>query len=242
MLASLLYPYDDDAPKLIEGWLSELEREFCIRQYEIDSSHYLEIINWLKHQKIDKPTKSRLPAFVGASRTLANPREPSATDLGPLPRPRTVDLGPEEVVVEAEKKSVNIIAIFDNERASVFGEENRRPFPNATDLIFADRWLASGATADLCQAVFHEGLQKTKSQDRQPPKMLKYFDQQIADAIAERNRPPTNGRTNGKGNGHGKEGPATGIARGFAAALAELNADSGADHDAPVPLLGRQRE
>jgi hypothetical protein len=25
MLASLLYPYDDDVPKLIEGWLQELE-------------------------------------------------------------------------------------------------------------------------------------------------------------------------------------------------------------------------
>jgi hypothetical protein len=30
MLASLLFPYDDDAPALIEGWLAELERELCI--------------------------------------------------------------------------------------------------------------------------------------------------------------------------------------------------------------------
>ena len=33
MLASLLFPYDDDAPKLIDGWLSELERQGCIRLY-----------------------------------------------------------------------------------------------------------------------------------------------------------------------------------------------------------------
>ena len=30
MLASLLYPYDDDAGALISGWLDELEREGCV--------------------------------------------------------------------------------------------------------------------------------------------------------------------------------------------------------------------
>jgi hypothetical protein len=54
MLASLLYPYDDDAPSLIEGWLTELEKWGCIRRYEIEGSHYLEVTNWLKHQKIDR--------------------------------------------------------------------------------------------------------------------------------------------------------------------------------------------
>jgi hypothetical protein len=90
MLASLLYPYDTDAGKLMDRWLEELEEHKCIRRYEADGSKYLEITNWLKHQKIDKPSKSRLPAFVEVSRTVANPREASATDLGP----RTLDQGP----------------------------------------------------------------------------------------------------------------------------------------------------
>src|SRR6516225_2349366 len=63
MLASLLYPYDDDAPSLIDGWLDELERNSCIRRYEADGSRYLDIPNWLKHQKIDRPTASKLPPF-----------------------------------------------------------------------------------------------------------------------------------------------------------------------------------
>jgi hypothetical protein len=87
MLASLLYPYDDDAPSLIDGWLDELERHDCIRRYEVDGSRYLEIVNWLKHQKIDHPSISRLPPFSGK---LASPREASrslAPDLGP----RTLD-------------------------------------------------------------------------------------------------------------------------------------------------------
>ncbi|MGA0595631.1 hypothetical protein [Enterovirga sp. CN4-39] len=82
MLASLLFPYDDDAPASIEGWLAELERESCIRRYEVDGSRYLDIPNWLKHQKIDKASKSKLPQFDDASRTVAKPREPSTPDLG----------------------------------------------------------------------------------------------------------------------------------------------------------------
>lgn len=83
MLASLLYPYDDDAPHLIDGWLNELEAEGCIVRYQAEGSTYLQIAKWLSHQKIDKPSKSKIPEFDGASRILANPRESSALDLGP---------------------------------------------------------------------------------------------------------------------------------------------------------------
>src|SRR6478672_1250768 len=33
MLASLLYPYDDDAKRLIDKWLLELESQSCITRY-----------------------------------------------------------------------------------------------------------------------------------------------------------------------------------------------------------------
>jgi hypothetical protein len=77
MLASLLYPYDDDAGSIIDGWMSELERESCIRRYKYEGDTYLEIANFLKHQKIDKPSPSKLPAFDDSSRIVANPREDS---------------------------------------------------------------------------------------------------------------------------------------------------------------------
>lgn len=91
MLASLLYPYDDDAPTLMERWLYELDIEGCIRRYEVEGSTYIDLPNWLKHQRIDKPSKSRLPAFEEGSRVVAKPREESTTDLGP--RTSTLDLG-----------------------------------------------------------------------------------------------------------------------------------------------------
>lgn len=92
MLASLLFPYDDDAPALIDGWMDELESAGCIRRYEVSGAKYLDLPNWLKHQKIDKPSASKIPAFDEASRSLASVRGGLATDLGP----RTMDLGREE--------------------------------------------------------------------------------------------------------------------------------------------------
>lgn len=81
MLASLLYPYDDDAPKRMDGWISELEREKCVVRYQADGSTYLEVCNWLNHQKIDKPSKSKIPPFANVREDSPNPREDSSGDL-----------------------------------------------------------------------------------------------------------------------------------------------------------------
>jgi hypothetical protein len=88
MLASLLFPYDDDAPSLIDGWLSELTNEGCITRYLADGGAYVQIDNWLEHQKIDKPSRSKIPTFDEASRMPSKPRESSSEDL------RTKDQGP----------------------------------------------------------------------------------------------------------------------------------------------------
>lgn len=83
MLASLLFPYDDDAKRLIDKWLTELEREHCIKRYSVGSDSYIQIIAWTTHQKIDKPSLSKIPAPPEEpSRILANPRELSSEDQG----------------------------------------------------------------------------------------------------------------------------------------------------------------
>lgn len=65
MLASLLYPYDDDAPRLIDGWLGELERAECIELYRVNDASFFQVTNWRSHQKIDKPTPSKFPSPSG---------------------------------------------------------------------------------------------------------------------------------------------------------------------------------
>lgn len=81
MLASLLFPYDDDAKDHIDGWLAQLSKEGCIAQYEVNGTSYIQIENWGEHQKIDKPSASKIPPFDESSRMLANVRECSSADL-----------------------------------------------------------------------------------------------------------------------------------------------------------------
>lgn len=91
MLASILFPYDGDAPNLIDGWLSELENECCIVRYVIDKDEYLQICHW-DHQKIDHPQPSKLPASPDKKRVKSkrSVREQSAKPLEPVENVRAV--------------------------------------------------------------------------------------------------------------------------------------------------------
>ena len=69
LLAGQLYPFDDDARDLVDVWLKELEGSpqvedsEMIRIYVVSGTTYLDIPKFLEHQKIDRPSASRLPAF-----------------------------------------------------------------------------------------------------------------------------------------------------------------------------------
>ncbi len=94
MLASLLFPYDEDAVLRIPEWLMELERQKCIKVYAVDGNTYLQIEKWSDHQKIDKPSKSKFPA---PPEKLARAREGSRNPrLGPRTKEGTKDQGPED--------------------------------------------------------------------------------------------------------------------------------------------------
>jgi len=72
MLASLLFPYDELSAETIDEWMNTLESEGCALRYSVDGTHYVQICNWLDHQKIDKPSKSKIPLPPDNSRTVAN--------------------------------------------------------------------------------------------------------------------------------------------------------------------------
>lgn len=102
MLASILFPYDDDAPKLIDGWLDELEREQCILRYEADGQKYIQIVNFNTHQKIEKPSPSKLPSFdddsVNTPRNLPEASRKMSLDQG---RDQGEDQGEERILEDA---------------------------------------------------------------------------------------------------------------------------------------------
>lgn len=79
MLASLLFPYDDDASKKIDSWIGELHNQNCIVRYKADAAEYIQIKKWLEHQRIDKPSTSKIPPFQEDSQII---REDSKNVLG----------------------------------------------------------------------------------------------------------------------------------------------------------------
>jgi hypothetical protein len=53
-LASLLYPYDADAPSLIDGWLGELESQGCVVRTGADATTIVRISDWTSFQSVPR--------------------------------------------------------------------------------------------------------------------------------------------------------------------------------------------
>jgi hypothetical protein len=171
MLASTLFPYHDDAADKMDGWLGALEREDMIRRYQIEGSTYLQITNWLKHQKIDKPSKSRFPTFDESSRLVAKPREGSASDLGP--RTLDQDLGPGPSTKEIPVASQPSLPV--RQRASKISNKEldaefdvwfpQFPNPNGPDAARRSyrsvRRSSRATAAELLQSVMRYSQEKT---------------------------------------------------------------------------------
>lgn len=125
MLASLLFPYDDDARGSMDGWLEELERENCIVRYEAEGSNYIQIVNWDKHQRVDKPSTSKIPPPREDSR---EPREDSRSLLGREGK------GKEEEGKEEKPSSLR-------SEGKKTGPE-KKPKPEIPDWLPAEAWRA----------------------------------------------------------------------------------------------------
>lgn len=82
-----------------------------------------------------------------------------------------------------------VIRSLDETISEIFGAEQARPYPHATDRVIANRMLEAGATPELLAGVFRAICQRMKSQGRRRPDNLKFFDGPVSDALAESARP-----------------------------------------------------
>lgn len=62
LIRGALFPYDDIASGKVDGWLEELAASGRIQRYRVDGESYVWVRNFEKHQKIDRPSPSKLPA------------------------------------------------------------------------------------------------------------------------------------------------------------------------------------
>ncbi|WP_109046687.1 DUF1376 domain-containing protein [Azospirillum sp. TSA6c] len=150
-----------------------------------------------------KATKEAIPENT-TENTLETTLEvtPKVTDKAsmgltqPQPQSTYVEDGVEVTRPHPLNPAVAIIQAFDAERIAAFGENMRRAYPHSTDKLYADRWIAAGADAELCRPVFLAVCREFAGAKLAPPNSLKFFDARIANALAERNRPMPEGRPN----------------------------------------------
>lgn len=87
-----VFPDDDDAFELVDGWIAEIKGSELIVFYVHDGRPYGAFRNWRKHQKINKPTASELPSPPDRKVVRANSvrrngelRDNSRSSTGDLP-------------------------------------------------------------------------------------------------------------------------------------------------------------
>lgn len=62
LVRAALWPLDDRSFADVENDLTELSRASLIRRYEANGKRYLSVSGWGEHQKINRPTPSKLPS------------------------------------------------------------------------------------------------------------------------------------------------------------------------------------
>jgi len=187
LLASRLYPYDDDALKKLPAWIEELEKERCIRLYKVNGESYLDIPKWLNHQKIDKPSASKLPPFDDSredSRGLeknslgtGNREEEQGKEREAPPSPWDVGFGvelPNIFQTENCLQAVKLWLQYKSERKEGYKktgltasltkwsrEFTAADFPNAVENSIASGWRGIFPKKDLQQTLSIAGQSKT---------------------------------------------------------------------------------
>ena len=61
LLKSIIFPYDDFKVTDLEKWINHLCQLNIVILFEFDGQTYYNLPNFLKHQTINKPTKSVFP-------------------------------------------------------------------------------------------------------------------------------------------------------------------------------------
>lgn len=74
LLRSVVFPYDAKVtPSVVSGWLEALVQAGLVRCYEVSGEVFADIPSWSKHQTINRPRDSHLPAFQNRRKPEQNP-------------------------------------------------------------------------------------------------------------------------------------------------------------------------
>jgi hypothetical protein len=77
-----VWPLDDVSLEDVEQDLSDLAAGGRIVRYEVDGRRYLAVTNWLEHQRIQKPTPSKIPPPPGSGSGTRGGIDSSGSGIG----------------------------------------------------------------------------------------------------------------------------------------------------------------
>lgn len=170
-LQSQVFPYEAIPHETFDGWLKELEQAGLVVRFEHSGEQFIYICNFTKHQKVDRPSKSRNPS---------PPDELLAGDVSPKTPPpshtrETLDehsrVSPDEIEREVE----------------IEREEERESEPLATLAPVNDSKVKISETDRLIGKLVTDGIearaeinfQKQKKENGNRPENISQVEQAI---------------------------------------------------------------
>lgn len=101
-----VFPYDTVTSAKLARWLAEITASGMVTRYEVGDKRYIAFSHWSKHQKIDRPNSSELPAPFDDLSTIDRR---SFDDASIPPRGRAVRSDPDPVhsVVDTSQGEVD---------------------------------------------------------------------------------------------------------------------------------------
>lgn len=104
-MAGEMYPLDDDVtPARLLEWIDECQARGMLQRYSVGDRDYLAAVNFLEHQKIERPTRSKYPAPPPITEASPKPHR-DITEASPKPHRLEVE---EEVGSRKEEISIGV--------------------------------------------------------------------------------------------------------------------------------------
>ena len=104
---STVFPYDDIPVQDIQADLDAIEGIGTIKQYTVNGSKYIKLVNWRKFQRVDKPQKSMIPDPPGEGESGNRSENHSENDSGISREPVGSDSRPKEKKGKEDEKKID---------------------------------------------------------------------------------------------------------------------------------------
>ena len=157
VVRAAVYPLDDDVTSgEIDSHLDELQKQGLIARYAVNGQQYIQIVNFTRHQRIQKPSPSQVPSMSAGGTVAMSDESRSSTGTvaegrGSLPpvgdgngMERSGDTQPTPTPAEPH---VTLFSWRDpGSQAAV--KDGTNPFPKLICDELYDAWMATGHTVE----------------------------------------------------------------------------------------------